>query len=51
MSPLRAELSSFLNALRTGTKPEVSGEEGVAAVKMATEIVHSLRSHDFKIKL
>ncbi len=51
IEPLRAELSSFLNALRTGTKPEVSGEEGVAAVKMATEIVNSLRSHDFKIKL
>ncbi len=51
IEPLRAELSSFLNALRTGTKPEVSGEEGVAAVKMATEIVSSLRSHDFKIEL
>ncbi len=51
IEPLRAELSSFLNALRTGSKPEVSGEEGVAAVKMATEIVNSLRSHDFKIKL
>ncbi len=51
IEPLRAELSSFLNALRTGTKPEVSGEEGVAAVKMATEIVNSLRSHDFKITL
>ncbi len=34
-----------------GTEPEVSGEEGVAAVKMATEIVNSLRSHDFKITL
>ncbi len=51
IEPLRAELSSFLNALRTGTPPEVSGEEGVAAVKLATDIVNSLRSHDFKLTL
>ena len=30
IEPLRAELCSFLNALRTGERPEVSGEEGVA---------------------
>ena len=51
IEPLRAELSSFLNALRTGTPPEVSGEEGVAAVKLATDIVNSLRSRDFKLTL
>ncbi len=49
IEPLRAELSSFLNALRTGTPPEVSGKEGVAAVRMATDIINSLRSHDFQL--
>jgi predicted dehydrogenase len=49
IEPLRAELCSFLNALRTGERPEVSGEEGVAAVKMASEIVASLQQHDFKV--
>ncbi len=48
--PLRAELTSFLGALRTGSHPEVSGEEGVAAVRMASEIVDSLQKHDFGVK-
>jgi predicted dehydrogenase len=47
IEPLRAELSSFLRAARTGDKPEVSGEEGVAAVKLASEIVACLRAHDW----
>ncbi|MCG3137584.1 MAG: Inositol 2-dehydrogenase/D-chiro-inositol 3-dehydrogenase [Phycisphaerae bacterium] len=45
IEPLRAELSSFLNALRTGSPPEVSGEEGVAAVKLASDIVAALQHH------
>ncbi len=51
IEPLRAELSSFLNALTTGCPPEVSGEEGVAAVKMASEIVDAVRQHDWKVSL
>ncbi len=51
IEPLRAELTSFLNALRTGSPPEVSGKEGVAAVKLATEIVSSLRQHDWQVTL
>jgi UDP-N-acetylglucosamine 3-dehydrogenase len=33
--PLRAELSAFINAIRTGTKPPVTGEEGVASLEIA----------------
>lgn len=51
IEPLRAELSSFLHAVRTGSAPEVSGEEGVAAVKMASDIVASIRQHDWAISL
>lgn len=51
IEPLRAELTSFLNSLRTGSPPEVSGEEGVAAVKLASEIVQSLRKHDWRVSL
>ena len=49
IEPLRAELTSFLNAIRTGAPPEVSGEEGVAAVKMASDIVDSLRKDAWNV--
>lgn len=34
--PLRAELAAFLHAVRTGTRPAVTGEEGVASLEIAT---------------
>src|SRR6187397_442299 len=34
--PLRAELISFLNAVRSGEVPAVTGEEGVASLEIAT---------------
>jgi UDP-N-acetylglucosamine 3-dehydrogenase len=33
--PLRAELMAFLNSIREGTKPAVTGEEGVASLEIA----------------
>lgn len=36
--PLRAELASFVNAVRTGTKPEVTGQDGLEAIEIAREI-------------
>ena len=33
--PLRAELDNFLSAVRSGTAPEVTGEEGVASLDIA----------------
>ena len=33
--PLRAELLAFANAIRTGRKPPVTGEEGVASLEVA----------------
>jgi len=33
--PLRAELSSFVHAIRTGSAPPVDGEEGVASLEIA----------------
>jgi UDP-N-acetylglucosamine 3-dehydrogenase len=33
--PLRAELINFINAIKTGTAPEVTGEQGVAALAVA----------------
>jgi predicted dehydrogenase len=34
--PLRAELTAFINAVRTGTTPPVSGEDGVASLEIAS---------------
>ena len=34
--PLRSELLAFVKAVRTGTPPAVSGEEGVASLEIAT---------------
>jgi len=34
--PLRAELQGFVNAVRSGTRPPVTGEEAVASLEIAT---------------
>jgi len=44
IEPLRAELDSFVNAIRTGATPEVSAEDGLAAVETATRIVEAMGS-------
>jgi UDP-N-acetylglucosamine 3-dehydrogenase len=33
--PLRSELAAFINAVRNGTRPPVTGEEGVASLEIA----------------
>ncbi|MDQ2080298.1 Gfo/Idh/MocA family oxidoreductase [Xanthobacteraceae bacterium Astr-EGSB] len=33
--PLRAELTAFVNAVRTGSRPAVTGEEGIASLEIA----------------
>lgn len=47
VEPLRAEIESFLHAVRTKTPPAVTGEDGVAALQLAERIVESLTSHDW----
>jgi predicted dehydrogenase len=44
IEPLRAELDSFVNAIRTGATPEVPAEDGLAAVETATRIVEAMGS-------
>src|SRR6201990_56679 len=39
--PLRAELISFLDAVRSGGVPAVSGEEGVASLEIATRCLET----------
>jgi predicted dehydrogenase len=40
--PLRAELEAFVHSVRTGSPPEVSAEDGLAAVETATRIVEAI---------
>ena len=35
--PLRSELTAFIEAVRTGGPPAVTGEEGVASLDIATQ--------------
>lgn len=47
VEPLRAELESFLNSVRTGSHAAVSAEEGYAAVEMAERITEAVREQDW----
>jgi UDP-N-acetylglucosamine 3-dehydrogenase len=39
--PLRAELQAFVNAIRTGKEPAVTGDEGVASLEIAIRCLES----------
>jgi predicted dehydrogenase len=43
--PLRAELQAFLNAVRTGQSPPVTGEEGVASLEIAIRCLEARTAH------
>jgi predicted dehydrogenase len=45
VEPLRAELESFLESVRTGGPPAITAEDGVEAVRLATDIVHAIQAH------
>lgn len=45
VEPLRAELTSFLNAVRTRSTPEVSLAHGRAALAVALQIVDTIAEH------
>ncbi len=45
VEPLRAELESFLESVRTGAPLAVSAEDGVEAVRLASQIVAAIQSH------
>lgn len=43
--PLRTELEAFVESVRTRRPPPVSAEDGLAAVRLASQIVDSLAGH------
>ena len=48
VEPLRAEIESFLHAVRTGEPPAVTGEDGLAAVQLAEDIIASIKQHEWE---
>jgi predicted dehydrogenase len=49
--PLRLEMQSFLEAVRTRTTPVVSGEDGRAALALALEINEAIAAHTVRTGL
>jgi predicted dehydrogenase len=49
--PLRAELRSFLNAVRTHSRPAVTLEEGRRALDVALDVVAAIAEHSDKVAL
>ncbi len=43
--PLKLELASFVRCVRERTRPVVSGEDGLAALRVARDIVDFIREH------
>ena len=43
VEPLKAELEAFLHSVRTGAPPAVSGEDGAAAVRLASDIARAIQ--------
>jgi len=49
VEPLRAELQSFLRAVQTGQPPEVTADDGVAAVELAEQIIAALKQQQWEL--
>lgn len=43
--PLALELEDFVHAVRSGTRPRVTGHDALRAVRLADQVLRSLRSH------
>ena len=51
VEPLRAELESFVEAVRTRTEPRVSGVAGRAALELAGRVMASIQEHGERVQL
>jgi predicted dehydrogenase len=49
--PLALELEDFVQAIRTGSRPKVTGHDALKAIRLADQILQSLRSHPWEGKL
>jgi predicted dehydrogenase len=51
VEPLRAELESFVDAVRTRTEPRVNGAAGRAALDLAVRVMTSIQEHGERVQL
>jgi predicted dehydrogenase len=51
VEPLRAELESFVHAVRTRTEPRVNGTAGRAALELAARVMASIQEHGERVQL
>src|SRR6266404_2272217 len=51
VEPLRAELESFVEAVRTRTEPRVNGAAGRAALELAARVMASIQEHGECVRL
>ncbi|HLZ91071.1 MAG TPA: Gfo/Idh/MocA family oxidoreductase [Candidatus Acidoferrum sp.] len=51
VEPLRAELESFTQAVRTRTEPRVNGLAGLAALELAARVMASIQEHGERVQL
>lgn len=48
IEPVKAELENFQHAIRTRTPPEVTGDDGLTAVAIATQITKCIAEHKWE---
>ena len=51
LEPLRAELESFVDCIRTRREPQVNGAAGRAALELAARVMASIQDHAERVKL
>jgi predicted dehydrogenase len=51
VEPLRAELESFVEVVRTRTEPRVNGAAGRAALELAARVMASIQEHGERVQL
>jgi predicted dehydrogenase len=47
--PLKRQALAFLDSVRNRTRPQVSGEEGLGALRLATEILAAIEQHSGEV--
>ena len=49
--PLALELEDFVQAIRTGSRPRVTGADALRAIRLADQVLRSLRAHAWEGRL
>ena len=50
VEPLRAELETFMESVRTRVAPKTDGHAGKAALQLATRVMESIREHSARVQ-